>query len=75
MRWTMCRSSRGRTRDCMIPADKSGNYYYGLRDFVKERSVMNMDLIFDKYPNELIHLTLTLISILRSSVSLSRPTV
>ena len=44
----------GRTRDCMIPADKSGNYYYGLRDFVKERSVMNMDLIFDKYPNELI---------------------
>lgn len=44
----------GRTRDCMIPADKSGNYYYGLRDFVKERSVMNMDLIFDKYPNVLI---------------------
>ena len=44
----------GRTRDCMIPQDKSGNYYYGLRDFVKERSVMNMDLIFDKYPNEII---------------------
>ena len=43
----------GRTRDCMIPEDKSGNYYYGLRDFVKEKSVMNMDLIFDKYPNEL----------------------
>ena len=44
----------GRTRDCMIPADKSGNYYYGMRDFVKEKSVMNMDLIFDKFPNELI---------------------
>lgn len=44
----------GRTRDCMIPADKSGNYYYGMRDFVKEKSVMNMDLIFDKYPNELL---------------------
>lgn len=44
----------GRTRDCMIPADKSGNYYYGIRDFVKEKSVMNMDLIFDKYPNELL---------------------
>lgn len=44
----------GRTRDCMIPEDKSGNYYYGLRDFVKEKSVMNMDLIFDKYPNEII---------------------
>ena len=44
----------GRTRDCMIPEDKYGSYYYGIRDFVKERSVMNMDLIFDKYPNELI---------------------
>ena len=44
----------GRTRDCMFPADKSGNYYYGMRDFVKEKSVMNMDLIFDKFPNELI---------------------
>ncbi len=42
----------GRTRDCMIPEDKSHNYYFGIRDFMKERSVMNMDLIFDKYPNE-----------------------
>ena len=44
----------GRTRDCMIPRDKSSRYLYGLRDFVREKSVMNMDLIFDKYPNELI---------------------
>ena len=44
----------GRTRDCMIPTDKSSNYYYGLRDFVKEKSLMNMDLIFDKFPNELV---------------------
>lgn len=43
-----------RTRDCMIPLDRSMNYYYGIRDFVKEKSVMNMDLIFDKFPNELI---------------------
>ena len=42
----------GRTRDCMIPMDRSGNYYYGIRDFVKEKSVMNMDLIFDQFPNE-----------------------
>lgn len=42
----------GRTRDCMIPTDKSGNYYYGLRKFVKERSLMNMDLIFDIFPNQ-----------------------
>ncbi len=44
----------GRTRDCMIPTDKSGSYYYGVRKFVKEKSLMNMDLIFDRYPNELI---------------------
>ena len=43
-----------RTRDCMIPEDKENSYYYGIREFVKEKSVMNMDLIFDKYPNELI---------------------
>ena len=43
----------GRTRDCMIPTDKSGQYIYGVRKFVKEKSLMNMDLIFDKYPNEL----------------------
>lgn len=43
-----------RTRDCMIPTDKSGQYIYGVRKFVKEKSLMNMDLIFDKYPNELL---------------------
>ena len=40
----------GRTRDCMIPTDKEGKYYYG----IKEKSLMNMDLIFDKYPKELL---------------------
>ena len=44
----------GRTRDCVIPTDKEGKYYYGIRDFVKEKSLMNMDLIFDKYPKELL---------------------
>ena len=44
----------GRTRDCMIPTDKEGKYYNGIRDFVKEKSLMNMDLIFDKYPKELL---------------------
>ena len=38
----------------MIPTDKEGKYYYGIRDFVKEKSLMNMDLIFDKYPKELL---------------------
>ena len=44
----------GRTRDCMIPEEGEDSYYYGLKDFMKEKSVMNMDLIFDKYPNELL---------------------
>lgn len=44
----------GRTRDCMIPEEKNGKYLYGFRDTIRNRSLMNMDLIFDKYPNELI---------------------
>ena len=44
----------GRTRDCMIPTDKNLSYYYGMRKFIKEKSLMNMDLIFDKYPKELL---------------------
>lgn len=43
----------GRTRDCMIHRGKEYNYYYGLRDFVKEKSLLDMDMIFDKYPNEM----------------------
>lgn len=42
----------GRTRDCMIPKDKEYNYYYGFRKFIKEKSILDMDLVFDKYPNE-----------------------
>lgn len=44
----------GRTRDCMIPEDKNNSYYNGIREFVKEKSLMNMDMIFDKFPHELI---------------------
>lgn len=42
----------GRTKECMIPTDKKDNYVYGLRKFVREKSLMNMDLIFDTYPNK-----------------------
>lgn len=42
----------GRTRDCMIPTDKSEGYMNGVRKVIKEKSLMNMDLIFDTYPNE-----------------------
>lgn len=42
----------GRTRDCMILTDKKDDYIYGFRKFIKEKSVMNMDMIFDTYPNK-----------------------
>ncbi|MGC4020052.1 MAG: patatin family protein [Muricomes sp.] len=43
----------GRTRDCMIPENKNTSYYYGFRKSVKEKSLMNMDMIFDIFPNEI----------------------
>lgn len=43
----------GRTRDCCIPESRAAGYIYGPRKLIKERSLMNMDMIFDKYPNEL----------------------
>lgn len=42
----------GRTRDCMIPTDKSEYYVNGIRKSLKEKSLMNMDLIFDIYPHK-----------------------
>lgn len=41
----------GRTKDCMIPSNKSENYF-NLKRAVKQKSLFDMDLIFDKYPNE-----------------------
>lgn len=43
----------GRTRDCMIHREKEYNYYYRFPKFIKEKSLMDMDMIFDKYPNDL----------------------
>lgn len=43
----------GRTRDCMIHREKEYDYYMGIRKFLKEKSLLNMDMIFDKYPNEI----------------------
>ena len=44
----------GRTRDCMIPNTKDMKYINGVKDTIREKSLMNMDLIFDKYPKELL---------------------
>lgn len=43
----------GRTKECMIYEDGDFDYYFGVRKFVKEKSILNMDLIFDKFPNEI----------------------
>ena len=43
----------GRTRDCMIQKDKEYNYYYGFTKFIKEKSLLDMDLVFDRFPNEI----------------------
>lgn len=43
----------GRTRDCMIHREKEYDYYSSVRKFVREKSLLDMDMIFDKYPNEL----------------------
>lgn len=43
----------GRTRDCMIHKEKEYSYYYGFTKFVKEKSLLDMDMVFDKYPNEI----------------------
>ena len=42
----------GRTRDCMIHKEREYSYYHGFRKFIREKSLMDMDMIFDRYPNE-----------------------
>lgn len=41
----------GRTKNCMIHTEKEYDYI-NLRKFVRERSLIDMDMIFDKFPNE-----------------------
>ena len=42
----------GRTRDCMIIEDKA-NSYIATKAALKKRELFDMDMLFDKYPNEL----------------------
>lgn len=41
-----------RTRNCMIPRKEEDRYLNGIKTFVKEKSIMDMDKIFHKYPYE-----------------------
>lgn len=42
----------GRTRDCMVVEDKKNNYI-ATRAALKKHELFDMDMLFDKYPNEL----------------------
>lgn len=42
----------GRTRDCMIHKGKE-NSYLNLKKAIQTKSLFDMDMIFDKYPNEI----------------------
>ena len=44
----------GRTRDCMIHKEKEYSYYYGFTKFIREKSLLDMDMVFDRFPNELV---------------------
>ena len=41
----------GRTKNCMIHTEKEYDYI-NIRKFVRERSLIDMDMIFEKFPNE-----------------------
>ena len=43
----------GRSRDCWIHKEKEYDYYYKLRDFIKQKSIMNMEMVFNHYPNQI----------------------
>lgn len=42
-----------RTKKCMIPAKKEYSYYSGVRSFIKEKSILDMDMVFDTFPKKI----------------------
>ncbi len=43
----------GRTRECMIVKEKAYRYV-SMRNMIKQKSLFDMDMIFDKFPNQYI---------------------
>lgn len=43
----------GRTRDCMIHREKEYNYYNSITKSIKTKSLLDMDMVFEKYPKEI----------------------
>ena len=44
---------RGRTRKCMIPMNKSLNYFHSIPQLFRKRSLIDMELIFEVMPREI----------------------
>ena len=44
---------RGRTKKCMIPMNKSLNYYHSIPELFRKRSLIDMELIFEVMPREI----------------------
>ncbi len=65
----------GRTKKCMIPEKKEYSYYSGVRSAIKEKSILDMDMVFDTFQRKYIRLILRHISSLIWSVKLLRQTV
>ncbi|MEG1505542.1 MAG: patatin-like phospholipase family protein, partial [Lachnospiraceae bacterium] len=42
-----------RTKKCTIHTEKKYNFHHGIRKFVKKKSLLDMDMIFERYPKEL----------------------
>lgn len=43
----------GRTKKCMIPGKKEYSYYSGVRNAIKEKSILDMDMVFDTFPKKI----------------------
>lgn len=43
----------GRTKKCMIPEKKEYSYYSGVRSTIKEKSILDMDMVFDTFPKKI----------------------
>lgn len=43
----------GRTKKCMIPEKKEYSYYSGVRNAIKEKSILDMDMVFDTFPKKI----------------------
>jgi len=44
---------RGRTKKCMIPMNKSLNYFHSIPQLFRKRSLIDMELIFEVMPREI----------------------